>query len=101
MTAAELQAMINKFRLHLTGKAVSDSCKQNEVICTVFYCKWIISGNFICRYKPVDLKYIVGPVREEFETLFRRYFSVQKNVKFLEHIAVSLLFFMIGYICEI
>jgi midasin (ATPase involved in ribosome maturation) len=46
--------------------------------------------DLIFSYKPVDLKYIVGPLREEFETLFRSYFSVQKNVQFLEYIAVSL-----------
>ncbi|KAJ4439015.1 hypothetical protein ANN_14971 [Periplaneta americana] len=45
------------------------------------------SADLLGGYKPVDLKYIVGPVREEFETLFRSFFSVQQNHKFLEHIA--------------
>ncbi|KDR17835.1 Midasin, partial [Zootermopsis nevadensis] len=46
------------------------------------------SADLLGGYKPIDLKYVVYPVREEFEALFRSYFSVQKNVKFLEHIAM-------------
>lgn len=53
------------------------------------YFYYLTCNCVIFRYKPIDLKYIVGPVREEFETLFRGYFSVQKNNTFLEHIAVS------------
>ncbi|GLH08476.1 Dynein heavy chain, cytoplasmic [Gryllus bimaculatus] len=45
------------------------------------------SSDLLGGYKPVDLKFIVSPVREEFEELFKSYFSVESNVKFLENIA--------------
>lgn len=32
-----LHAVINAFRLHVTGQAMSSRCKQNDNMCTVFY----------------------------------------------------------------
>ena len=37
-------------------------------------------------FKPLDVKQIVAPVREEFENLFCQTFSKKQNVKFLGHI---------------
>ncbi|KAJ9587623.1 hypothetical protein L9F63_018944, partial [Diploptera punctata] len=45
------------------------------------------SADLLGGYKPVDLKCIIGPVRDEYEFLFRNYFSVPKNIKFLHYIA--------------
>lgn len=45
------------------------------------------SADLLGGYKPVDLKYIIAPIRLDFELLFREYFSVEHNQKFLEHIS--------------
>ncbi|KAL0114620.1 hypothetical protein PUN28_011725 [Cardiocondyla obscurior] len=45
------------------------------------------SVDLLGGYKPVDLKFLISPVREEFEILFRSFFVVEKNKKFLNHIA--------------
>lgn len=44
------------------------------------------SADLLGGYKPVDLKYVVRPIRNEFEELFRGYYNVEKNKKFLSHI---------------
>lgn len=60
----------------------------------------------IFRFKPVDVKQVLSPIRDEFEALFRGYFSVQQNHKFLEHVSVSELFFFMfavllwGIVCR-
>lgn len=46
------------------------------------------SVDLIGGYKPVELRIIMIPLREEFETLFRTEFNVQKNDKFLCNLAV-------------
>ncbi|XP_066999962.2 midasin [Anabrus simplex] len=46
------------------------------------------SADLLGGYKPVDLKYVAAPVREEFEKLFRDYFSVSHNAKFLDNISI-------------
>lgn len=40
----------------------------------------------IVRYKPVELKYIFAPIREEFEYLFAQTFDQGSNSKFLNHV---------------
>ncbi|XP_043277150.1 midasin [Venturia canescens] len=45
------------------------------------------SADLLGGYKPVDFKYLITPTREEFEMLFRSYFALEPNKKFLEHIA--------------
>lgn len=45
------------------------------------------SADLLGGYKPVDFKYLITPTREEFEMLFRSYFAVEPNRKFLEHVA--------------
>lgn len=45
-------------------------------------------SDLIGGYKPVDLKCIIGPLRVEFEKLFRQTFNVEKNEKFLSNIAI-------------
>lgn len=47
------------------------------------------SVDLIGGYKPVELKIIVKPIRETFETLFRAEFDVEQNAKFLGHISVN------------
>lgn len=44
------------------------------------------SADLLGGYKPVDLKYLISPIRVEFEILFRSYFVIESNKKFLEHI---------------
>lgn len=44
------------------------------------------SADLLGGYKPVDLKYVIGPIRTEFEDLFRSFYNVEKNKKFLSHI---------------
>lgn len=46
------------------------------------------SADLLGGYKPVDIKYLITPIREEFEMLFRSYFAVEPNRKFLDHIGV-------------
>lgn len=38
------------------------------------------------RYKPVELKYVFLPLREEFEILFSETFNREANAKYLNHI---------------
>lgn len=45
------------------------------------------SADLLGGYKPVDLKYVIAPIRVEFEHLFRQYFALEHNRKFLQHIA--------------
>ncbi|XP_022815663.1 midasin isoform X2 [Spodoptera litura] len=44
------------------------------------------SADLLGGYKPVDLKYVIRPIRLHFEELFRNYYNVDKNKKFLGHI---------------
>lgn len=44
------------------------------------------SADLLGGYKPVDLKYVIRPIRTEFENLFRSFYNVEKNKKFLHHI---------------
>lgn len=45
------------------------------------------SADLLGGYKPVDMKFICGPIRQEFENVFRDYFDVTKNEKFLRNIS--------------
>lgn len=47
------------------------------------------SVDLIGGYKPVELKIIIRPIREEFENLFRSEFNTEQNSKFLGHISVN------------
>uniref|UniRef100_A0A182JR05 Midasin n=1 Tax=Anopheles christyi TaxID=43041 RepID=A0A182JR05_9DIPT len=44
-------------------------------------------SDLVGGYKPVDLGFVVTPLRYEFESLFRRSFNAQKNEKFLSNVA--------------
>ncbi|XP_052755953.1 midasin isoform X2 [Galleria mellonella] len=44
------------------------------------------SADLLGGYKPVDLKYVIRPIKNEFERLFRSFYNVEKNQKFLGHI---------------
>lgn len=44
------------------------------------------SADLLGGYKPVDLKFLISPLREEFEILFRSFFVIDKNKQYLEHI---------------
>lgn len=44
------------------------------------------SADLLGGYKPVDLKYVIRPIRTEFEGLFCSFYNVEKNKKFLNHI---------------
>lgn len=46
------------------------------------------SADLLGGYKPVDLKFLIRPIRDEFEMLFRSYFAVEPNKKFLSHISL-------------
>ncbi|XP_040154882.1 midasin [Anopheles arabiensis] len=45
-------------------------------------------SDLVGGYKPVDLGFVVTPLRYEFESLFRRSFNAQKNEKFLSNVAM-------------
>ncbi|KAJ3654813.1 hypothetical protein Zmor_013972 [Zophobas morio] len=45
------------------------------------------SADLLGGFKPVDLKFIVGAIREEFEQVFCSYFQVEPNKTFLGHVA--------------
>lgn len=44
------------------------------------------SADLLGGYKPVDLKYVIKPIKNEYEYLFRSFYNVEKNKKFLHHI---------------
>ena len=44
------------------------------------------SGDLLGGFKPAQLCHLVAPVREEFERLFPKTFSMKQNMKFLTHI---------------
>lgn len=44
------------------------------------------SADLLGGFKPVDMKQLVGPVREQFELLFCQSFSRKQNAKFLSHV---------------
>ncbi|XP_072942545.1 midasin [Epargyreus clarus] len=44
------------------------------------------SADLLGGYKPVDLKYVIRPIKGEFLELFQRFYNVDKNKKFLSHI---------------
>nr|XP_031828776.1 midasin [Nomia melanderi]XP_031828783.1 midasin [Nomia melanderi] len=44
------------------------------------------STDLLGGYKPIDFKLLMLPIREEFEVLFRSYFAIEPNKKFLTHI---------------
>lgn len=46
------------------------------------------SVDLIGGYKPIELRIIMMPLREEFETLFRADFNVAKNTQFLGNLSV-------------
>lgn len=45
-------------------------------------------SDLVGGFKPVDLSYVLAPLRSEFETLFKLTFNVSKNEKFLNNISV-------------
>ncbi|KRT79112.1 AAA protein, partial [Oryctes borbonicus] len=45
------------------------------------------SADLLGGFKPVDLKFIVAPIKKEFENVFCSYFNVEQNKTFLSHIA--------------
>lgn len=53
------------------------------------------SVDLIGGYKPVELKVVLKPIREEFECLFRAEFDIEQNKKFLGHISVNIIIFML------
>lgn len=44
------------------------------------------SADLLGGYKPIDMKYVIKPIRNEFEELFKSFYNVEKNRKFLSHI---------------
>ena len=46
--------------------------------------------NFDSSFKPVDLRFVVAPLKEDFELLFCKTFSRKQNIKFLSHLQVIL-----------
>ncbi|XP_011314888.1 midasin isoform X1 [Fopius arisanus] len=47
------------------------------------------SADLLGGYKPVDISLLITPIREEFEILFRSFFAMEPNKKFLSHVAGS------------
>lgn len=45
------------------------------------------SADLLGGYKPIDLKWKISPIRQEFETIFTKTFSLQQNAKFLAHVS--------------
>jgi midasin len=45
------------------------------------------SADLLGGFKPVDLKFVISPIRKEFEQVFCDYFKVEPNKTFLGHIA--------------
>lgn len=47
------------------------------------------SGDLFGGYKPVGMRQIVAPLKDEYLQLFQKSFSVKNNAAFLKHIQVS------------
>ena len=45
------------------------------------------SADLLGGYKPVDLKWKIAPIRQEFDDLFIRTFNIKENAVFLSHIS--------------
>lgn len=45
-------------------------------------------SDLVGGFKPVDLAFVIAPLRTEFEYLFKQTFNVQKNEKFLSNVSV-------------
>jgi len=45
------------------------------------------SADLLGGYKPVDLKWKIAPIRQEFDALFPRTFNMKENAVFLSHIS--------------
>lgn len=45
------------------------------------------SADLLGGFKPVDLKFVVGPIRKEFEAVFTDFFEIEPNRKYLTNIA--------------
>lgn len=45
------------------------------------------STDLLGGYKPIDFKFLIGPIRQEFDILFRSYFIVSQNEQFLEEMS--------------
>ncbi|XP_037035796.1 midasin isoform X2 [Bradysia coprophila] len=46
-------------------------------------------SDLIGGYKPVDLEFVVRPMRTEFEFLFKKTFNISKNQKFLNNLSIQ------------
>lgn len=55
------------------------------IICQACFVR-ILTRRVLNSYKPVELKYIFLPLREEFEELFAQTFKKDSNAKYLNHI---------------
>nr|XP_026493936.1 midasin isoform X1 [Vanessa tameamea] len=44
------------------------------------------SADLLGGYKPVDLKYVVRPIKTEYIEMFKGFYNVEKNKKFINHI---------------
>lgn len=47
------------------------------------------SADLLGGFKPVDLKYIIGPIRKDFEAVFCDFFEIEPNKNYLNKIAYS------------
>lgn len=46
------------------------------------------SADLLGGFKPVDLKFVVGPIRKEFEAVFCDFFEIEPNQKYLSNISL-------------
>ncbi|XP_014485932.1 PREDICTED: midasin [Dinoponera quadriceps] len=46
------------------------------------------STDLLGGYKPVDLKFLISPVWQEFDILFRSYFNLEQNERFLKQVSL-------------
>uniref|UniRef100_A0A2A4JDZ7 Midasin n=1 Tax=Heliothis virescens TaxID=7102 RepID=A0A2A4JDZ7_HELVI len=44
------------------------------------------SADLLGGYKPVDLKYLIRPIKNQFVQIFRSFYNTEKNKKFLGHV---------------
>lgn len=85
----------NKEPVLLVGETGVGKTSSIQYLASVLHQKLVVinmnqqsdSTDLLGGYKPVDLKFIIGPIRNEFERLFRNYFDISENAIFLQNIS--------------
>jgi midasin len=88
-------AITNREPLLLVGETGVGKTSAVQYLCDLLGKKLVTvnlnqqteSADLLGGFKPVDFEHFVLPVRQQFESLFRRTFSSKENAKFMTHLS--------------